>query len=117
MKPPPPDFDYRSEVFDDSRFAVAKLHPELLDLVDNGRLVLIEKRRFGPVPIWRTEFVEPEAIWLVGTSHISEESAVDVERVVRAVEPESVVVELCRSRQESFESYLSFNLFALFSRF
>ncbi|KAJ8626450.1 hypothetical protein MRB53_019757 [Persea americana] len=98
VKPPPPDFDYRSEIFDDSRSAVAELHPELLDLVDNGRLVLIEKRRLGPVPIWRTEYVEPEAIWLVGTSHISEESAVDVERVVRAVEPESVVVELCRSR-------------------
>lgn len=74
------------------------MHPELLDLVDNGRLFLIQKNLFGPVPIWRTDFVEPDAIWLVGTSHISEQSSLDVERVVRAVKPESVVVELCRSR-------------------
>ncbi|XP_058104756.1 uncharacterized protein LOC131248489 isoform X3 [Magnolia sinica] len=98
IKSPPPEFDYRSEIGDNTRSAVAAMHPELLDLVEKGRLVLIEKRRFGPVPSWRNAFVEPEAIWLVGTSHISEESAADVERVVRAVRPESVVVELCRSR-------------------
>lgn len=42
--------------------------------------------------------MEPEAIWLIGTTHTSRESAVDVERVVRAVNPDNVVVELCRSR-------------------
>ncbi|XP_077234758.1 uncharacterized protein LOC143876965 isoform X1 [Tasmannia lanceolata] len=98
IKPPPPEFDYRSEFLNDSRSAIHEKHPELLDLVENGSLVLIEKRRFGPVPIWRNSFMEPEAIWLIGTSHISEESAIGVERVVRAVRPESVVVELCRSR-------------------
>lgn len=41
---------------------------------------------------------EPEEIFVVGTSHVSEQSAVDVERVIRAVQPDNVVVELCRSR-------------------
>ncbi|XP_059451618.1 uncharacterized protein LOC132182398 isoform X1 [Corylus avellana] len=98
IKPPPPDFDFRTEISDDSVAIIAQTHPELLDLAQNGSLVLIEKRRYGPVPAWRTEFVEPEAIWLVGTTHISQESAVDVERVVRALKPDNVVVELCRSR-------------------
>lgn len=43
--------------------------------------------------------MEPEAIWIIGTTHVSKESASDVERVIRAVNPENVVVELCRSRQ------------------
>eukprot|EP00262_Sarcandra_glabra_P004715 TRINITY_DN15936_c0_g1_i1.p1 TRINITY_DN15936_c0_g1~~TRINITY_DN15936_c0_g1_i1.p1 ORF type:complete len:370 (+),score=52.27 TRINITY_DN15936_c0_g1_i1:86-1195(+) len=98
IKPPPPEFDYRSEIFEDSRSAVEAMHPELLDLVDNGSLVLIQKKRFGPVPVWRNEFVEPEAIWLLGTTHISQESPVHVERVVKSVKPDNVVVELCRSR-------------------
>eukprot|EP00257_Ricinus_communis_P019750 XP_015578828.1 traB domain-containing protein isoform X1 [Ricinus communis] len=98
IKPPPPDFDFRSEILQESRTTIAKNHPDLLDLADSGNLILIEKRLFGPVPAWRTEFVEPEAIWLVGTSHISTESATQVERVVRAVKPDNVVVELCRSR-------------------
>lgn len=67
-------------------------------MADNGSLVLVQKSQFGPVPDWRAEFVEPEAIWLIGTTHTSRESAVDVERVVRAVNPDNVVVELCRSR-------------------
>ncbi|XP_041002695.1 traB domain-containing protein isoform X2 [Juglans microcarpa x Juglans regia] len=98
IKPPPPDFDFRTEILDDSRTIIAQTYPELLDLADTGSLVLIEKRRYGPVPAWRTEFVEPEKIWLVGTTHISQESVEDVERVVRAVKPDNVVVELCRSR-------------------
>ncbi|KAM1407225.1 hypothetical protein ACFXTH_001819 [Malus domestica] len=98
IKPPPPDFDFRSEISVDSRATIARTHPELLDLAENGSLFMIEKSRFGPVPAWREEFVEPEAIWLVGTNHISQDSAVEVERVVRAVKPDNVVVELCRSR-------------------
>ncbi|THU54054.1 hypothetical protein C4D60_Mb10t20970 [Musa balbisiana] len=88
----------------DSRAAAAVAHPELMDLVEDGSLVLVEKGRFGPVPSWRTEFVEPEAIWLIGTSHLSEKSASDVERVARAVRPDNVVVELCRSRQTTFRA-------------
>ena len=42
--------------------------------------------------------VEPAEIYVVGTSHISLASAADVERVIRAVQPNNVVVELCRSR-------------------
>ncbi|KAJ8477488.1 hypothetical protein OPV22_021215 [Ensete ventricosum] len=96
--PPPSWFDYKAEVMQDSRAAAAAAHPELMDLVEDGSLVLVEKGRFGPIPSWRTEFVEPEAIWLIGTSHLSEKSASDVERVARAVRPDNVVVELCRSR-------------------
>lgn len=74
------------------------MHPELLDLADEGSLVVIKKSQFGPVPAWRAEFIEPEVIWLLGTNHVSEKSAVDVERVVQLVKPDNVVVELCRSR-------------------
>ncbi|XP_019442157.1 PREDICTED: traB domain-containing protein [Lupinus angustifolius] len=98
IKPPPPCFDYREEISKESKAAIAESHPELLDLAENGRLVLVQKKRFGPVPSWRTEFVEPETIWLVGTSHVSKESAVHVERVIRTLRPDNVVVELCRSR-------------------
>ncbi|KAL8217895.1 hypothetical protein R6Q57_021268 [Mikania cordata] len=98
VKPPPPEFDFKTEILTGSRAIIAQTHPELLDLADEGNLVVIEKRQFGPVPAWRAEFVEPESIWLVGTNHVSEKSAVDVERVVRTVKPDNVVVELCRSR-------------------
>ncbi|KAJ0043585.1 hypothetical protein Pint_17378 [Pistacia integerrima] len=101
IKPPPPEFDFRTEILSDSRATIAKTCPELLNLADNGTLVLIEKRKFGPVPAWRTEFIEPDTIWLIGTTHLSPRSAADVERVLRAVEPDNVVVELCRSRQVS----------------
>ncbi|KAB1210752.1 TraB domain-containing protein [Morella rubra] len=101
IKPPPPDFDFRSGILEDSRAMIARTHPELLDLAENGSLVLVERKRYGPVPAWRTEFVEPELILLLGTTHISQESASDAERVVRVVKPDNVVVELCRSRQTS----------------
>lgn len=102
VQTPPPDFDFRDEIASDSRAAIARTFPELLDLADNGSLILVQKQSFGPVPSWRKEFVEPEAIWLVGTSHISPESAADVERVVRTVKPDNVAVELCRSRKVDF---------------
>ncbi|KAJ6889381.1 traB domain-containing protein isoform X1 [Populus alba x Populus x berolinensis] len=98
IKPPPPDFDFRSEILQESRATISRTYPELLDLANDGTLLLIEKKLFGPVPSWRTEFVEPEAIWLVGATHISSQSAAEVERVIRAVKPDNVVVELCRSR-------------------
>ncbi|PHU17460.1 hypothetical protein BC332_13155 [Capsicum chinense] len=99
IKPPPSNFDFKNEFFSASRDAIEEAQPGLLDLADNGTLFLIKKSQFGPVPPWRSDFVEPEAIWLIGTNHLSMESAVDVERVIRAVRPENVVVELCRSRQ------------------
>lgn len=102
ISPPPPDFDFRTQILGDSRAAIAETQPELLDLADNGSLVLITKNQYGPVPPWRTEFVEPDAIWLIGTTHTSQDSAIDVERVIRAVRPDNVVVELCRSRRVFF---------------
>ncbi|CAL9243189.1 unnamed protein product [Arabidopsis halleri] len=110
VQTPPPDFDFRNEIASDSRAAIAKTFPELLDLADNGTLILVKKQSFGPVPAWRKEFVEPEAIWLVGTSHISPESASVVERVVRTVKPDNVAVELCRSRKVHFFIQLKLGL-------
>ncbi|KAI3420600.1 uncharacterized protein J3R85_012684, partial [Psidium guajava] len=99
IRPPPPGFDFRREILEESKASIASSHPELLDLADDAALVLVRKRQFGPVPAWRSEFVEPEEIWLLGTTHISRRSADDVARVVSAVRPDNVVVELCRSRQ------------------
>ncbi|XP_039025340.1 traB domain-containing protein-like isoform X1 [Hibiscus syriacus] len=122
IKPPPPDFDFRADILAESTARIGQTHPQLADLAENGALVLVEKRQFGPVPAWRTDFVEPEAIWLVGTTHISPESATDVDRVVRAVRPDNVVVELCRSRAgimymssdvDNGEQQLRSNMFSL----
>ena len=41
---------------------------------------------------------EPELVFIVGTAHVSRQSARDVERVITAVRPCAVVVELCKSR-------------------
>ena len=43
-------------------------------------------------------YLEPGLVFMVGTAHVSAKSAADVQRVVQAVQPECVVVELCRSR-------------------
>lgn len=96
---PPPTFNFKNEILDSSTAAIAETHPQLHDLAKNGTLVLVTKTQYGAVPPWRSEFVEPEAIWIIGTTHVSKESVSDVERVIRAVKPENVVVELCRSRQ------------------
>jgi TraB/PrgY/gumN family len=41
---------------------------------------------------------EPHEIYIVGTSHVSEESAVDVARAINAIRPDAVIVELCKGR-------------------
>lgn len=110
IRPPPPGFDFRREVLEDSKASIASSHPELLDLAGDATLVLVRKGQFGPVPAWRSEFVEPEEIWLLGINHISRRSADDVARVVRAVRPDNVVVELCRSRQVSTLLFVIFFL-------
>ncbi|KAA8492438.1 TraB domain-containing protein [Porphyridium purpureum] len=46
----------------------------------------------------RDGYVEPEVMYVLGTSHVSTQSVRDCEELVRAVRPEIVVVELCRSR-------------------
>lgn len=43
-------------------------------------------------------YQEPELVLLVGTAHLSLQSAEDVRRVVVATKPQNVVVELCKSR-------------------
>ncbi|KAH9611718.1 hypothetical protein KSS87_013016 [Heliosperma pusillum] len=114
VKPPPPGFDFRStKISTISRDVISKTHPQLLDLVDMGCLVRVQKDQFGPVPLWRTEFVEPDEIWLVGTTHVDPGSKDHVDRVVRALRPDNVVVELCRSRQV-FYSYRLSHFFTFF---
>jgi len=99
IPPPPPCFDYRAAVLADTRAAAAG-NPALAGLVESGALVRVPRRRFGPVPAWRPpDFVEPDEVWILGTSHLSPDSVADVERVLRAVQPDNVVVELCRRRQ------------------
>ncbi|KAG8483018.1 hypothetical protein CXB51_021873 [Gossypium anomalum] len=92
---------FQSRYLAESTAKIGRTYPQLVDLAENGTLVLVEKRQFGPVPAWRTEFVEPEAIWLLGTTHVSPESASDVERVVRAVKPDNGVVETLQKQASS----------------
>uniref|UniRef100_A0A804LUJ2 TraB domain-containing protein n=2 Tax=Zea mays TaxID=4577 RepID=A0A804LUJ2_MAIZE len=121
LRPPPPCFDYRAAVLADTRAAAAG-NPALAGLIESGALVRVPRRRFGPVPAWRPpDFVEPEDVWILGTSHLSRDSVADVERVLRAVQPDNVVVELCRSRagimyassDSSDEPLLKSNMFSL----
>ncbi|KAG8087756.1 hypothetical protein GUJ93_ZPchr0010g8918 [Zizania palustris] len=123
LPPPPPCFDYRAAMLGHTRAAAAAVDPALAELVESGALVSVPRRRFGPVPAWRPpDFVEPEDVWILGTSHLSEESVAQVERVLRAVRPDNVVVELCRSRAgimyaptagASGEPLLKSNMFSL----
>lgn len=42
---------------------------------------------------------EPEnGIFIVGTSHVSDESAKDVDLVISTIQPDAVIVELCKGR-------------------
>ncbi|KAJ8902588.1 hypothetical protein NDN08_006989 [Rhodosorus marinus] len=69
----------------------------LSDLLESGVLVH-RKRRADYVERRVDGYVEPSDIFIVGTCHHSAKSAQDVTRVVNAIKPETVVVELCRSR-------------------
>ena len=81
----------------------------LQHLVERGTLRIIRKPASYAVAersrirkFWkadeRGEPTEPRIMWLVGTSHLSRRSADEVEEVIRRVEPQAVVVELCRRR-------------------
>lgn len=94
---PPKHYDHRVHLMDQSKRIIGHLYPELQDLSDAGTLIAVprpetyvERRTDG--------YVEPEVVFLVGTAHTSKESAKEVERVIQAIRPENVVVELCRSR-------------------
>lgn len=97
VKGPPAAYDHRN-LQSRSAELVRKKHPELLPLVQQGTLVALE--RPADYQERRSDgYQEPQLIFLVGTAHVSPQSAADVRQVVQAVQPDSVVVELCRSRQ------------------
>eukprot|EP00798_Chlamydomonas_sp_ICE-L_P005568 gene5567-4202_t len=91
---PTPDFDFRATVAADTRRVVSEKYPELMDLVED----VVYRRPADYVERRDDGYQEPELIFLVGTAHVSQQSVSDVERVISAVKPESVVVELCKSR-------------------
>lgn len=62
-----------------------------------GLLVAV-RRRADYVERRSDGYLEPEEVVVVGTAHVSLESARDVEAVIDVLRPESVVVELCRGR-------------------
>jgi pheromone shutdown-related protein TraB len=43
-------------------------------------------------------------LYLIGTAHVSEKSATEVRDLIEAVEPDTVCIELCESRMESFNN-------------
>lgn len=43
-------------------------------------------------------YEEPLEVFVLGTCHYSEKSARDAARVIRSIQPQNVVIELCRSR-------------------
>ncbi|CBJ30977.1 conserved unknown protein [Ectocarpus siliculosus] len=69
----------------------------LQDLLESGTLQVA--RRPADYSDRRSDgYTEPLEVYVLGTSHASETSAGHVRRVVEAVRPQSVVVELCKSR-------------------
>ena len=95
---PPSDFDLRSSLVPQTRAIISERWPELLDLVDDGTLVAVarpedyrERRSDG--------YSEPQLVLLVAAAHISRASASAATRVVEAVKPDAVVLELCGSRK------------------
>jgi hypothetical protein len=68
-------------------------NPSLAGLVESGALVRVSWHWFGPVPAWwLLDFVELEDMWILDTSHLSEDSIANVKRVLHTVQPDNVVV-------------------------
>lgn len=99
MLPSPPlaHYDFLAETREASRRVVSRSFPQLMELVEDGTLVALER---PPHYVERRGdgYQEPLVVILVGTFHMSSLSAAQVHRVVKAVQPQNVVVELCRSR-------------------
>eukprot|EP00878_Enallax_costatus_P035659 GHUV01039848.1.p1 GENE.GHUV01039848.1~~GHUV01039848.1.p1 ORF type:complete len:343 (+),score=108.49 GHUV01039848.1:341-1369(+) len=94
---PPNNYDYKAEILPETILTVKQQYPDLLPLVEEGNLVVsvrpahyTERRTDG--------YQEPQLIFILGTAHVSQQSAAEVEQVVAAVQPQAVVVELCKSR-------------------
>lgn len=64
---------------------------------DVGNLIVIERPQ-DYIERRSDGYREPEMVFIVGTAHISQASQEEVSRVIEAIRPENVVVELCRSR-------------------
>lgn len=95
--PPPSGYDFLSDRHNSADIIIRERYPELLDIVLNGSLAVYQR------PADYTErrsdgYEEPKEIFIVGTSHFSSKSAENVRRVIKAIQPDSVVLELCRSR-------------------
>ena len=103
VAPPPLNYDFRAESKAFSRSLIESTCPELLDLVESGTLVVVPKAT-DYVERRSDGYREPELVYLVGTAHVSRKSAADVARVIAAVKPQNVVVELCRSRWEDIRT-------------
>jgi len=74
-------------------------------LLDTGRLVRVipgpklpGEPGSGYTSAASIGHVEPEEIFVLGTSHLSERSVIEVEAAIELLRPDAVVVELCRSR-------------------
>jgi len=94
---PPPSYDYRRQLGPKSIEIISQRYPQLLDLASAGAVLAIP-RPSNYVERRTDGYCEPELVILVGTAHLSNQSADDVRRVIAAVRPENVVVELCKSR-------------------
>ncbi|CAM6096305.1 unnamed protein product [Calypogeia fissa] len=97
VQSPPSDYDFRAEIMDETVRVIGSTYPDLMDLVEDGTLVVV-LRSSDYVERRSDSYREPEMVFVVGTAHMSLRSAFQVERVIRAVRPQNVVVELCRSR-------------------
>jgi pheromone shutdown protein TraB len=97
LRGPPPAYDHRKRLLAPSLQLVRQRWPQLVDLAESGTLVAVP-RPDGYVERRDDGYREPQLVLLVGTAHISTQSADDVMRVVAAVQPQNVVVELCASR-------------------
>eukprot|EP00877_Chromochloris_zofingiensis_P011930 jgi/Chrzof1/6991/Cz02g06230.t1 len=86
----------------DTASVIGASYPDLLDLVDNGTLI-VHKRPPDYQERRSDGYQEPLLVFIIGTAHVSQQSALDVHRVIMAVQPENVVVELCKSRTALLE--------------
>lgn len=73
-------------------------YPCLKDLDDSNAIIAWERPK-DYVERREDGYAEPELIICIGTVHVGDSSARLVERVIEAVQPDCVVVELCKSRQ------------------
>ena len=65
----------------------------------------VEKAEYCTIPI-----DENIVIHLFGTAHVSEKSALDVERLIRELKPNHVSIELCKSRIGMLNTIVDLNV-------